>query len=499
MDKHVLKLRIFFALILLGAVFYFFYEGVLPLGEISYQRKAGERSYFLRKLTPAERLNNLSSGWEKIIGDPVYFSLWTPRPFSRAKLTVKYKKNGQLPPVLEAGALADKTVWRYDLKPLDNEIINELSNSWKVIAERGTMLLERNNLATSAPLYKNLEEFLSNPPAREKIALYNYDLKKDFFLTDYAAGGTEEIFGLRGAYQFYVYLKEEDLDLDFIFIDLNQNKDSDPLELFIYREGMIIDQRRLADDGIKEDNKKRSGEREMKVKISGLPEGAYKIELKANDDILTKKLASRQSKISFINKIWLYESGAPLALYTNSRQVSAQTANPASLGSLKVGAKNLEISETYRRFILKINKGEKEEVAPEDEFKKEEEQWLELTKLETGKSDLILAGDGLFSFKPESFFNPEFVQVDSGFDADQEGIDYILAGYEKPDEQNGWQIASAEFDLRGAYREKGQYSFIISIPGFESGGDANNLEIKEISVSLGGKSLWEFLKGKLKI
>jgi len=60
-----------------------------------------------------------------------------------------------------------------------------------------------------------------------------------------------------------------------------------------------------------------------------------------------------------------------------------------------------------------------------------------------------------------------------------------LAKYESPQEEDGWKINSAEFNLDQAYQEKGKYSFLISIPGLKADDDINDgLEIGDIRVDL---------------
>ena len=103
---------------------------VVPSGKITYVYDFKKDNYFISKLTPDARVEERQNNKQKIIGDPVYFSLRTPRRFNKAKLTLKYKRCKQEPqcapanlPIIEVGALVDKTVWRYDLEPIENYIM----------------------------------------------------------------------------------------------------------------------------------------------------------------------------------------------------------------------------------------------------------------------------------------------------------------------------------------------------------------------------------------
>ncbi|MCK4553984.1 hypothetical protein KAU19_03405, partial [Candidatus Parcubacteria bacterium] len=173
----------------------------------------------------------------------------------------------------------------------------------------------------------------------------------------------------------------------------------------------------------------------------------------------------------FINKLWLADSGNnDINLYTDSKLINAQTVNPGSLHTVRVGEGELKIEQTYKQFSAMVSST--------------------TTKLTLEKDDIILSGNGVFSFSKDSLINPNFKKVDSYLDVDQGGINYILAKYDLPKEDDGWKIASAEFDLTKAYREDNKYSFLISIPGLRADDDIDDyIEIDEIIVELEGKSL----------
>jgi hypothetical protein len=480
MKNFTVKIRIFLWLILAGVTGWLLYMAVAPSGKISYVADFTSRSYFIGKLTPEERLTPVEGDMPLsriIIGDPVYFSLRTARRFDKAKLTLKYRQSEDAPPIIEAGVLADKIIWRYDLQPIENKIIGRLAFVWDVKKENGLILLQRNNSASTTK-YDSVSEFLNNPPARDQIVLYNYDLESEFILDNYAPLKAKEKpdlssidCALRGAYQFYTYIKDEDLDFTFDFIDINKNKDSDPIDLNLYYGNQIIDTRHLDDDGIANNSGKESGTRRLSLKAANLPEGVYKVELRANDDVITEEITTKQSKLSFAAKIRLAGDGAKnISLFTDSNEISAQTVNPGSLQKIKIGDNEMDINQTYKQFNVATGQGVKE------------------IKLE--KDDVILAGNGVFGFSQEALVNPAFKKVDGKLDINS--VNYILAKYEIPAEENGWKIAQAEFDLSGAYREQGQYNFLISIPGLRADDEIDDeIKIDEIKIELEGKSLWE--------
>jgi len=471
MQRNVLTLRIVLWLILAGVVGWLLYMGVVPGGKISYVYDFTRPNYFIEKLTPQERVEEIKDGRQKIIGNPIYFSLRTPRGFDKARLTLKYRRYCRdakfcvsTIPIIEAGVLVDKIIWRYDLQPIENKIIDQLALVWDKQEENGTMLLQKEKK------YNSIEDFLENLPARDEITLHNYSLNEEFLLEDYEAEKTEQftVPAIRGAYQFYTYVKDEILDFNFKFIDLNQNKDNDSIDINLYYGGQLIDSRHLDDDGITGDNDEIKDERQLDLEIASLPEGVYKVEVKVNNDIVTKEICTKQKKLSFINKIWILENGGEeINLVTDSRRLQVQTTNPGSLQTIKV--RELASSKDY-------------------------DQKLELK---------------VFSFSLEGLINPDFKKVTSDLDISESGISYILAKYGTPVEEDPpssfgksedfgearWKIAQAEFDLTNAYREFFKYGFLISVPGLKADDEVEDwVEIDKIKIELEGKTLGEKIK-----
>ncbi|MFH1822123.1 MAG: hypothetical protein ABH830_00295, partial [Patescibacteria group bacterium] len=194
---------------------------------------------------------------------------------------------------------------------------------------------------------------------------------------------------------------------------------------------------------------------------------------KVNDDIITKEINTSQNKIAFINKLWLADAGEKnIILYTDGSQINAETINPAKLQTIKFTGGELIIEETYKLFSNELTST--------------------TTDLILEKDDMIISGNGVFSFSKNSLINPSLKKIGPDTDFSNSPLNYILANYQTPREEEDWQIAEAEFDLTSAYREFYKYSFIISIPGLKIDDEINDwLEISEIKVELTGKSLWE--------
>ncbi|MEK7202941.1 MAG: hypothetical protein AAB653_01360 [Patescibacteria group bacterium] len=478
------KLRVLLWLILIGIVCFLLYQAIAPDGKAIYTynfSQPNKVNYFIGELKPKDRLkiiNNIQS----VIGEPVYFFLRTLRKFDKAKITLQYQNPDDLP-LIEMGLLKGKIIWRYDLKPITNKTLNQLIMAWSTVyGANGELLLEREKK------YQTFEGFLKNPPPINEIATYNYNFKNNYLLPDYQPTDKENKINqpLRGSYQFYTYIKNEKLDLEFSFFDINKNKDNDPIELNLYYQDKLIDSKRLDDKDAPVDDNKKIDRGKLRLNSNDLTEGVYKVELLVNDDIITNQIISKQSKLSFINRLWIAEGAKNIELKTDGNIVSAQTINPDSLQTIKVGDNNLILDKTYQQFKI---------------FNKKNFNAGALIKLDKG--DVILSGNGVFSFDQNSFIEPNIKKADNSLDINANKINYVLAKYQAPKENNGWQIAEMEFDIADAYREKNVFqlgdtnkmSFLISIPDLKMDDNIDDKIIfGKITIGLSGKSLLDKIK-----
>lgn len=470
MKLNIIKIRIILWSLLVLVILWLLNMAVVPSGKITYVQDFSGDNFFMQKLTPAERVWPVQNGAQKIIGDPAYFALRTPRRFDKAKVTIKFKNNSELP-IMEMGLLTDKIVWNYKLQPLQNKIVDQLSRIWPIVRDGQTVLLQKEKR------YNSISEFLANRPPQNEIALYNYNLANNFSLKNYQASSADyEIdYALRGPYQFYTYIQNEPLNFDFTFLDLNQNKDRDPIVVNLYSGNKLIKAYSLPDNGLASDNGQVSQEKKMAINLKNLPTGLYKIELRVNNDIVTKDIKTKQSKVAFINKIWLADQGkGGITVYTDSVEFSAQTINPAKLQTITVNNKQLQLGSTYRQFKIATDNSSSSSV-----------------KVVLPKDDVMLSGDGVFSFSQIDLFNPDFRKVGSQANIG-DSINFVIANYTSPQTTGDYQVSEATFDLSSAYREFNKYSLMISIPGLKTDDGINdNVEIDEIKIELEGVSLWE--------
>lgn len=479
---------------LAASVFLVLYLKIVPGGETVYEYEPDKENGFIGEITPDQRVERVDQG-VKIREEPVYFTFRTPRRFERAEVEVEFDIIGEDIHLLEMGVLADEKNKRYRLKPVWHGVIDDLSSVWNVVEEEGEILAQREEV------YQSIEEFSENPPPLERIALYDHPFSREYLLDDYQPSPQQQRMDipLRGSYEFFTYIKEEPLDFEFELLDINEDKEEDDLYIDLYHRDNLVHSRHIEDDGVATDSEERNALGKKRVRLEDMPEGVYKVEVRAGDDIITESISTPQQKLSFVNKIYLAapdraeaEESAfyPASLITNSPYISAKTVYPDSLQTIKAGDENqeeLELKKTYEKFSREIPKDPKK-------------GW---GKLELEKGGVILAGDGVFSFSASSFLDPRLKEL-KGSDQVNEEVDFILARYTPPEQtRRGWKQEAA-FELDAAYAETEEallppasrrYEFVISAPGLkDKKGAEEYVKITDIRVQVKGRSLWSKVK-----
>jgi len=470
--QYKYKIRIVLWLLFAGFLAFLLNNKIVPIGHISYFSDFNNKNYFISKITPAERIYKKDKKTPtEIIGDPVYFTLHAPRKFKQVKLTMDFQVTDDTVQDIQAGVLKDKTIWRYELKPLYNRSLENLSTKWNVINENGLILLQKEKK------FESINLFLKNLPTKKEIALYNYNLPNNFKIFNYSPLKQERIYPLklRGPYEFYFYIKNEALDFNFDFATLNKNKDEEDIEVNIYQDSRLLGNYQLKDKKISTDNGETEALGNIKLLKEDLPEGVYKIEIKVNNDVITRKINTAQSKISFINKLWIYGNVDQIKLVTDSSYLSVETTNPGSLQEISFGSKKLKLNETFKLITAPDQAGIKE--------------------ISFDKNDILLAGNGVFAASAQEILNPAFNNLSALSNPSEQGIKYILAKYDLVKKIGNNFQSTLDFDLQSAYQENNKYGFIISAPGLNiNSGQNNGVILTGAEIQLTGDNIWSILK-----
>lgn len=455
---------------------------IVPGGRLTYVFHQSGHNWlggkgFIGSFTPADRVVSTSTDL-KIMGDPVYFSLFTPRRFESAKMTIVYRGfDYESYPIIEAGVMVDPVLRNYRLSPVSNFIIDRLAQQWPSRSDNGLLLLQKEEK------YKSVSELLANPPQLDELAFYNYQYNFPFKLEGYKVeSNIKNLPDLRGSYQFYSYIDAEPLNFSVDFLDLNQNADQngDPVKIYVYNSlGQAVAEYDLADDGIKEDNGKLNPSRNININLDNLTAGVYKVEVKTNDDLVSQNIKSTQSHLAFISRLWLYNRPAKgINVWTNGSFLKVKAADPAGVGVISLNNEDFYIDETYEQYLWPFAQNQ------------------EINEVSVSGSDVVVETSGTFSFSEAALFNPDVKKVDSQLDLSR--IKYIIADYTPPVSLGIWRQATVEMDLTDVYRQKGKSNFMISIPGLLAENGLTGAEIKSLRLELTGKSLIQKLKEYVK-
>lgn len=475
------KFRLVGGLILLAVISGFGYFKIVPGGRIVYEHSwpAGLKSGqgFIYEFKPGERLDPNDRISLKMIAEPLYFSLFTPRRFDQVRLTLTYRDHlSSTTPIIEVGVLTDNLSGRYELRPVRNNILDRLLGSWHQLGDSRSPLIlaAKENYATPAEFNRDLAAgALKGCPGTGQLAdclaVYNYDQPLSWPLP---AGSTVTPFvvtqPLRGPHQFYVYFKNGPWRLNFDFVDLNLDPAPDPLNVTLFSGDQIIANQALADNN----SATASGQTENKniiLKGDFISAGVYKLDVNISPDVVLARLESSSDKLVARHKIWPVSGAGALTVFTDGNYLQAWTSNPASLGQIDLAGRPFDLNRTDRPFSWPLAGGQ--------------------AAVKLKKDDIILETNGVFAFTAAGLFDPAVPTVDRFFSPDQ--TRYILADYTSPVLAGDLKIATAEFNLRAAYREKGKYTFLISVPGLSGEEEESYLDIKQIRIELRGKTLWQ--------
>lgn len=475
-----LKLRLAFSLVFIGVISFFFYLRIVPCGRIVYEKSWSDKFYsgrgFFVDFRPGDRLDLQDKNSLKIIAEPLYFSIFSPRQFDNAKVKIVYEDKLSIEtPIVELGLLKDETAGAYDFYPIQNSFLDKLRFSWaRIRASEGKIVLQKEKNYQSEDSFwrdfdgKNLSTCQLD--SLSCVAFYNYKVPTDFSLPSYT-----ELYplrlenDLRGGHKLYIYFNDKPGNLHLSFKPNQKFKILDSLqaEVRIYRGGLLLEAKKTVVPG--------------KIDFSFSDAAVYKVEIIADDKVFIDSLESSSDRLVFNGWINFADIETGLNLFTNAKILSASTLETGALGSINFAGEEYFLEKTHNQITLNPKNASS------------------INEVKSLRSDLNLSGNGVFAFNATKLFDPEIRPADRFFNPDN--YQYIVANYNFPLSHGDFKEAILDVSLAGADYKDGKYSFLISIPGLsqDKGFDsslspANYLAIKEIKVEMTGKTLWQKIK-----
>lgn len=469
-----------FLVIGLLAVIYFF--GLT--GRVIYSRswpfRIGLGQAMISDFEPRDNFSAPSASALKVKAEPLLFSVRAPREFKQALVTIKYNDHlASNAPLIELGLLRRDLSEAYDFKELQNTFLDQLKFSWHRLEDSADRLvLQRGkNYSSLDSFVKDLQSNrLIGCPGQlaECLATVNYPVVIAYNPPSYLSQLPLSIKQtLVGSQELYIYLTKEPwrLAVEFSRPDLksqsNQNiqnsqSSQNNLELSknivvrLFDGDKLITEGKLARVALGVDN---SG-RQIILSGSGLKPGAYRVEIEAGDGVLIKEIQSSSPKLVFINRLKLVAASST-PLFTDSADILSKTPS-GEAAILEFNNQRKSLSSNYQRFNLAAEPAE---------------SGVHSLKL---SGSATLAGKGVWSFTPASFFNPRIKSLDYSLGSDWE---YLMADYQLPTGDKEARTAQVKFDLTKASYQDGRYHFLLAIPGLTGQDQSSYLEIQALAVA----------------
>lgn len=123
-------MRIAWLILLILLIGWLSWQAIVPSGKMSYQIDFKQQSYSIGRLLPADRVVE-DNGFQRLIAEPVYFTLYTPRSFNKAVVTFTFANP---PDLVKFGVAHNKELWNYDFKTAYSKSINKLGLDKQVSA-----------------------------------------------------------------------------------------------------------------------------------------------------------------------------------------------------------------------------------------------------------------------------------------------------------------------------------------------------------------------------
>ncbi|MBU0531121.1 MAG: hypothetical protein ABIG32_03070 [Candidatus Uhrbacteria bacterium] len=438
------------------------WQDLVPTGELAHKHSVEDLSPFINRLLPDARAlppTKLPDGtWAtQIIDDPVYFTVEPPRHFDSIDLELMWQNEDV--PIMELGGLAGAEGSQYFLEPLQNLTID--NSDWDRIERNGLVFLQRKRN------FESIADFLVDLPLRDEIATYHYRLAVPYLLDGYRPSSQSRTIdvSLRGFHEYKTYIKDETLNFILSYMDMNRDNEVDPVKVLVTADdGTLIAEFKADDDGNSSDNADPSGLKRIKIEILDLPEGVYKIELRVGRDIFWRQIITTQSKIVFLNNVYLADEvgyqaeDRAVSFWTEAKNLIFETHHADGAQEVTVGGDLIRIPEPYVRYGW----NDARQGVTTDNSLPAVDPFIEV---HSPQGDLIVNSNGHIAFDEAMYFNPDPVRLSWDTDLDQLGVDYIIAAYESPKLVDGWYVGTASFDTSWLVPIEEAWKFTVSLPG----------------------------------
>ena len=258
-------------------------------------------------------------------------------------------KNGQKEILL--GVRGDEKV-DFSYKPLFFSPLHNIP--WSKLEEKGILLYQKNNN------YKNISDFIKNPPIDKKIGLYG--LNSDIFFSTPTIKQENLFkmpFSIRGNHELNILVNSKPLKIKIAKQDNNKYEGEDRLRIKLYKGKNLIEEKTIEDDSNTDKNGNIGNSQEIEFNIDNPQFGIYRLEI--NDisdglDQIINGLEINQEKVVFVKNLFLIKKGKT-NLVTDIEKITIETAHKESIQTIKLNNNfKLNIDKENKKFVFDLKK-----------------------------------------------------------------------------------------------------------------------------------------------
>ena len=347
---------------------------------------------------------------------------------------------------------------------------------WEKITEGQDILYQKTKK------YNFLSELLDDLPAKDKIAVYKSKWPQIIQMSlegeprQINPGYIKQTVGLRGSNTFIIGVDKSPFIFKLSKQDINARVGEDKYLVSLSKNGRLIDEKAIFDDGFTGKEKLKKEPQSVEFKLENTTPGIYEIlaefEGEGSDAFITS-IETNQPKMVIKNNGYLWNKN-PVTLYTNNASVIFKVSSKEYLQTIKLND-NIPLAikkegEKYTFDLPKLDPG------------------ASLYKLEIPNPFMSFASTGYFSFSPEQYFDPKMIYgVDLNSLDSLEQIDYILTSVPKASQEGDWLVSEIVFEAQDIkVDEDKKIYFSLEMLGLEKDKEELVIDSFEIEVRIPG-------------
>lgn len=324
---------------------------------------------------------------------------------------------------------------KFFYKPIYQRFLQDCN--WGRTEEIGNFLYQK------VKKYDNIGQLISSPPDSVLIASYNIQpsiLMQKILTSNLDTNNAKSIdikTGLRSTHTFYVRVDKAPFYFKLSKQDINAYAGEDKYLISISRDGQLIEEKSITDDGFVGTEKLKKDPQSVEFNLTNIEPGIYEVtaKMEGKSDSVITQITTNQSKMVIKNNVFTLFN-KPISLYTKTSPVNLTAVHGDAIQTINLNDLiSLDLKKAAEKYVFDLEKLVKDKKP------------TEFYKLETPKTDVTFSNSGYFAFAPEQYFDPEVIHAtDLNTVASLDEIDYILTSIPKAKQEGDWLVSEVTFD-----------------------------------------------------